>query len=521
MSKYKGNIVSATQTVLSGTNYTGKANGKFTLSEQIQAKQSSLWAKGLTVPNPPTIGVASFSNAAASVDFTAPAETGGTSILDYTVTSTPGSIQSTGSLPPISVSGLTNGTSYTFKVVARNSQGISLESAASNSAGITVPAAPTIGTAVYGDTSAIVNFTAPSSGGSTILDYTVTSTPGNVTAVGTSTSITVPNLTNGTSYTFKVKARNIVGYGPESAASNSVVPSGATAPAAPSITSFSVNHAAGTVTLNFAAPTDTGGSPITGYTLSINSGTAINISKAVSTYTTGAIGTFDVNLALKAVNIIGPGAAAILNTTVFPAIGSAAGGGYYAGDIQQGGVVYGIIVSPKASGNTGAAYNIGAYGVSLNATDRVNGPANTTSGAAKGATGFTFCNDLVIGTYSDWYMPAIDELEVMFRNLKPSTQTNNTSFGINSNAYPATTSNYTSTVPGQTSITAFRYNNSECLISTTTGAVCSSTEMAPQYMRVINMYTTVADYNGEQAIMSKQSGNAEIKIRAIRRVVKP
>jgi hypothetical protein len=90
------------------------------------------------------------------------------------------------------------------------------------------PGAPTIGTAVAGDTQASVPFKAPTSnGGSTITSYTATSNPGNI--IGTlsqagSGTITVKGLTNGTAYTFTVTATNAYGVGAPSAASNSVTP---------------------------------------------------------------------------------------------------------------------------------------------------------------------------------------------------------------------------------------------------------------------------------------------------------
>ena len=89
----------------------------------------------------------------------------------------------------------------------------------------TVPGAPTNVTATAGDRQATVRFNAPiDNGGSAITGYTVTANPGNVTATGTTTTITVTGLTNGTAYTFTVRAANSVGTGPASAASNSVTP---------------------------------------------------------------------------------------------------------------------------------------------------------------------------------------------------------------------------------------------------------------------------------------------------------
>src|SRR6185369_16421750 len=73
----------------------------------------------------------------------------------------------------------------------------------------TVHGMPIIGTATPGNTSATVSFTAPASnGGSAITGYTITSSPGSITATGSSSPITVTGLTNGTSYTFTVKATN-------------------------------------------------------------------------------------------------------------------------------------------------------------------------------------------------------------------------------------------------------------------------------------------------------------------------
>ena len=88
---------------------------------------------GLLVPDAPTIGTATAGNATASVPFTAPSNIGGSAITGYTVTSSPGSITATGTTSPISVTGLTNNTAYTFTVTATNIYGTSISSSASNS----------------------------------------------------------------------------------------------------------------------------------------------------------------------------------------------------------------------------------------------------------------------------------------------------------------------------------------------------------------------------------------------------
>ncbi len=181
----------------------------------------------------PTIGTAMASGVAqASVAFTPPAVAGSFPITSYTVTSTPGSFTATGASSPLTVSGLTGGTSYTFTVTATNSQSqTSVASAASNTIiAYTAPAAPTGVVAADGDAQATISFTAPNSNdGAAIASYTVTANPGAITATGSTSPITVTGLNNGISYTFTVTATNSHSLtGASSTASSAVIPSGST-----------------------------------------------------------------------------------------------------------------------------------------------------------------------------------------------------------------------------------------------------------------------------------------------------
>jgi hypothetical protein len=110
-----------------------------------------------TVPQSPTIGTATAGNASATVTYTAGA-TGGKAVSVYTATSSPGSLTGTGA-SPITVSGLTNGTAYTFTVTATNANGTSAASAASNSITPVNPAAfESIATATGTGSSGIITF---------------------------------------------------------------------------------------------------------------------------------------------------------------------------------------------------------------------------------------------------------------------------------------------------------------------------------------------------------------------------
>jgi hypothetical protein len=93
--------------------------------------KNSAWSSISAVPNAPTsVSASLLGSVAASVSFTAPTNV---TISSYTVTSSPGNITASGSSSPITVSGLSPNTSYTFTVAATGSNGIGLSSSATNS----------------------------------------------------------------------------------------------------------------------------------------------------------------------------------------------------------------------------------------------------------------------------------------------------------------------------------------------------------------------------------------------------
>ena len=173
------------------------------------------------------------------------------------------------------VVGLTPDVSYSFAVVAVNAMGrgeLAITGSATPWKGTppTVPSAPTALSAVAGDGQVTASWAAPeSTGGTPIKGYTVTATPGGDTCE-TKTALTcvVRDLTNGTDYTLTVTATNAVGTGAASEPSATVTP--ATVPSAP--TGLAADPGDGQVTVSWAAPASTGGSPITGYTVTATPG---------------------------------------------------------------------------------------------------------------------------------------------------------------------------------------------------------------------------------------------------------
>ena len=171
-------------------------------------------------PITPTIGTASHSGSVLtiSVPFTAPTYTGKGTISSYTVTSSGGHTGS-GASSPISVSGLTSGTSYTFTVMATTNTGVTSDSSSASNAvtALTTPANVTgLSTSRPSSGNIGVSWTAVSAdnagrGGAASVTYSVyygtTSNPTTLYTTTASTSTTIP-LTIGTSYYFKVVTNN-------------------------------------------------------------------------------------------------------------------------------------------------------------------------------------------------------------------------------------------------------------------------------------------------------------------------
>jgi hypothetical protein len=208
-----------------GSGMLAYGNGKFI---GLGGSGNSMISAGVlsqTEPGTP-VGVAgSAGNASVDLSWTAPADDGGSAVT-YTATSTPGGLTCTTTSTSCRVTGLTNGTSYTFSVTATNSVGSSASSSATSALTPVqpVPNAPTGLAGVVGNSRVDLTWTAsPENGGGTN-SYTVTSTPGSFTCTTTTTSCRIAGLTNGTTYTFTVTATNIAGPSSASSPSSDLVP---------------------------------------------------------------------------------------------------------------------------------------------------------------------------------------------------------------------------------------------------------------------------------------------------------
>lgn len=310
-------------TITSGGSLTFVTAGSCTIDAD-QAG-STVWNAATTVtqtftvnaiaPGAPTIGTATAGNTQATVTFTAPASTGGAAIIasGYTVTANPGGATATGSSSPITVTGLTNGTAYTFKVTATNSAGTGGASDASNSITPAAPQSITFNNPLqqyFGTTPTLA--ATSSAGGGYPVSFTssttevCTITAGGALTFGTTGSCTIhANQAGDSSYLAAPQVSQTFTV----AAVKPGAPTAATAAAGDTQASIA-----------FTAPALTGGAAITGYTVTVNpadvapvNGTSSPI--VVTGLTNGRPYTFTVT----ATNSAGTGAESPASNSITPA----------------------------------------------------------------------------------------------------------------------------------------------------------------------------------------------------------
>ncbi len=243
----------------------------------------------VTAPGAPTnVSANATSPTSAQVFFSPPASNGGSPINGYTArcASTSGGVTQTanGNASPISVTGLSPNQTYACDVYAANGVGNGPWSTGSGNFTTppvtTAPGAPTgVTTTVLSERSASVAFSPPANnGGSAITSYRAQCTSPDGAppraANGTSSPITLTNLTPGKQYRCRVKASNSVGTSGYSAYSNTVTLP-AVAPGRPtSVTTTATSSTSAEV--GFTPPADDGGAVITSYRVqcvSANGGT--------------------------------------------------------------------------------------------------------------------------------------------------------------------------------------------------------------------------------------------------------
>ena len=266
---------------------TGLTNG-FTYMFRIRAENANgpgEWVEAKDTPHtvPSAVGslVASATNLSGQVQLTwaAPYD-GGRPITDYLIER---SLDGTTGWTPVddglddvgtafTVSGLTDGTRYYFRVFAVNDSGTGAAgNVASAQSRARIPTAPrSLTAAPTNETGEIhLSWLAPLSNGGSLTDYVIQRSPNGSTGwttigdgVNTFTGYTVTGLTNGTRYYFRVFAANGAGTSPASNIANSVPRAPRRGPAH---STAAPTNLSGQVRLTWVVPLSTGGSAITDY----------------------------------------------------------------------------------------------------------------------------------------------------------------------------------------------------------------------------------------------------------------
>ena len=231
----------------------------------------------------------------------------------------------------------------------------------------------------------------------------------------------------------------------------------------------------GTVSIGQVLTSTTGtwtGVPTPTYTYQWQRGTT-NISGATSSTYTIQLGDggYTLRCVVTATNVVGSVSANSANTSTvaLPEIGSSLGGGYYAGQIStsaNGVATHALIVAPFASGHSFSKKYKNVNTAVTGADSMFDGAQNTADMVAEGdATVYPaawFCDSLVIGGYSDWYLPSRYEMGVIYYHMKPYTSYPNlgvyqgTTNGTNPYSVPTRTTGYEYYVPAVTTAAAFR-----------------------------------------------------------------
>jgi len=269
------------------------------------------------------------------------------------------------------------------------------------------------------------------------------------------------------------------------------------------------------VSVAFTAPANVGGSAITSYIATAkrtSDGVLFTASGASSPISVTGLTAVAFTATVVAVNSYGPSAssAASNSVTPLPALGGAFGGGFFAGQISTAGnsiADYNLVVGPLSTAQSSKQWKTSNTSTT-GTTSVIDGPTNSSNMNNASHPAAEFCEGLTIGGFSDWYMPAKNEQDVCYYNLKPSTDANNTSSGINANAVPARASNYTSGTPAQTTATDFI--TSTGTEAYTLNSYWSSTEFSATKGNLQNFST------GDQTNTSNKTYS--YRVRAIRRV---
>jgi hypothetical protein len=182
-------------------------------------------------------------------------------------------------------------------------------------------------------------------------------------------------------------------------------------------------------------------------------------------------------------------------------------GGFYAGRILIAGVMHALIVAAKAEGEREGAW-LGSEQRAAGADSYCDGMQNTAAMADAGSELAQWARGLRIGGFSDWFIPSQDELEILYRNLKPTARNNYLygRSGVNASAVPPTLA-YSAGVPLQTAAPGFADDGEQAFANEW---YWSSTQHAAS-----DDYAWTQDF--DSGYQTRDGKSASLRARAVRR----
>jgi hypothetical protein len=321
------------------------------------------------------------------------------------------------------ISGLLSGTTYHFRIKAQSTEGTAYSD---DMTFTTLKSLPQLTTAAIGSVPGATvtsggNIT--HDGGSPIIDRGVcwstnpSPTTSNYstssgTGVGTYTS-NINGLSIGSTYYVRAYATNELGtaYGNQLSFLNAAVPT---------VTTSSVSDINGTSAKAGGAVTNNGGSAVTGQGLCWSTSPNPTIVNSKTTSFTDAMSGLSLNtvyyVRAYATNAVGTGYGAEYSFN----------SGYVIGSIHAGGLVFyndgnghGFVCA-QSDQSTSASWGCTGTAIVGTSTDINTGAANTNAivtGCAEASFAAKICSDLSLESYTDWYLPSLDELKLMYTNL--------------------------------------------------------------------------------------------------------
>lgn len=340
------------------------------------------------IPAAPTSLQATAGNAQVTIAFVAGAN-GGSAITNYEYTLDGGTtwiaLTPSRSISPISITGLTNGTTYNIQLRARNAIGTSLPSTQVTATPAAAPAAPTQLAATPGDRQITLTFVPGQNNGSPITNYQYSLNGSanwiSVNPAVTSGPIIITGLMNGTLYSIQLRAVNSIGAGLASA-TVTAIPGLPPQPPVNLVATPGNNQ----ISISFIAGSNNGNN-ITNYQYSLDGGLtwiSLNPARAISPSTiTNLTNGQNYTIQLRAVNAVGPSASSLpVSSTPAPPPAAPSGLSYTTPNIFLLGNSISAI-APSVSGGVVSNYTISPAlpaGLTMNAnTGIISGSPTTTN----------------------------------------------------------------------------------------------------------------------------------------------